>query len=45
MPARSEAQRKYLAVHFGKAWMKRHGFDNTGPLPKRVAKKTKRRKK
>lgn len=33
MPAVSQAQRGYLAAHFGKAWMRRHHFDNPGPLP------------
>lgn len=36
MPARSEAQRRYLNVHFGHAWVKEHGFDNRGKLPERV---------
>ena len=34
MPAKSEAQRRYLYSRFGKAWMKRHHFDNKGHLPK-----------
>lgn len=36
MPAVSQAQRAYLATHFGKAWMAKHHFDNTGPLPQHV---------
>ena len=36
MPAKSQAQRGYLAVKFGPAWMKRHGYDTVGPLPKRI---------
>jgi len=36
MPARSEAQRKYLYSKFGPAWAKRHHFDNAGALPKHV---------
>lgn len=36
MPAVSQAQRGYLAVHFGKDWMREHHFDNKGKLPKRV---------
>ncbi len=44
MPAKSQAQRKYLNAKFGHAWVKEHGFDNKGKLPKRV-KKVKRRKK
>jgi hypothetical protein len=33
MPARSEAQRRYLNMRFGHAWTKKHGFDNKGKLP------------
>lgn len=36
MPARSEAQRRYLYARFGKAWVERHHFDNPGKLPTRV---------
>jgi hypothetical protein len=36
MPARSEAQRRYLYARFGKAWVKRHHFDNPGKLPDHV---------
>ncbi len=39
MPARSEAQRKMLNARFGHAWVKKHHFDNKGPLPARVGKK------
>lgn len=42
MPAMSEAQRRYLNARFGHAWVKRHHFDNAGPLPKRVKGKPKR---
>lgn len=42
MPAVSQAQRSYLAVHFGPEWMKAHHFDNKGKLPKRVHPKRKR---
>jgi hypothetical protein len=41
MPAKSEAERRYLNLKFGHDWVKKHGFDNKGPLPdhiKRVAK-------
>lgn len=38
MPAKSEAQRRYLAAHFGPAWMRDHGYDNSGKLPARVGK-------
>jgi hypothetical protein len=33
MPARSEAQRRYLYHKFGPAWAKEHHFDNKGQLP------------
>ena len=36
MPAKSQAQRGYLAHQFGVAWMRRHHFNNKGPLPKYV---------
>jgi hypothetical protein len=36
MPARSQAQRGYLAARSGTAWMKRHHFDNAGKLPQHV---------
>lgn len=39
MPARSQAQRGYLAHTFGEAWMRRHHFDNKGKLPQRVQRK------
>jgi hypothetical protein len=35
MPAVSEAQRRALNAKFGHAWVKRHHFDNAGPLPAR----------
>ena len=38
MPAVSQAQRGYLASHFGAAWMRAHHFDNKGKLPKRASK-------
>lgn len=38
MPAKSEAQRRYLFAHFGAAWVKAHHFDNPGKLPKHVKK-------
>lgn len=44
MPARSQAQRAYLAAHFGVAWMRQHGFDNPGKLPKRVGKRKRKKK-
>jgi hypothetical protein len=47
MPARSQAQRGYLAAHFGPDWMRKHHFANKGKLPdhapKRKAKKSSRR--
>jgi hypothetical protein len=36
MPARSEAQRRFLNARFGHAWTKAHGFDNKGRLPQHV---------
>ena len=39
MPAKSEAQRKYLYMKFGEAWVKRHHYDNPGKLPAHVMKK------
>ncbi len=36
MPAKSQAQRGYLATHFGVPWMRRHHFNNKGKLPKYV---------
>ena len=34
MPAKSESQRRYLNMRFGHDWVKKHGFDNKGKLPK-----------
>lgn len=45
MPAKSQAQRGYLNAKFGHAWVKEHGFDNKGKLPKHVAKKGKKKPK
>lgn len=45
MPARSEAQRRYLNARFGHAWVKAHGFDNRGRLPARVGRKRPKKKK
>jgi hypothetical protein len=42
MPAKSEAQRRWAFGVKGKAWARRHHFDNKGKLP---ARKRKRRKK
>jgi hypothetical protein len=44
MPAVSQKQRAYLNVHFGHAWVKEHGFDNKGKLPRYVGKKPKKKK-
>ena len=41
MPAKSEAQRRLLGAKFGGKWLKRHHFDNKGPLPERIHKKKK----
>ncbi len=42
MPAKSQAQRAFLAIHFGPKWMKKHHFDNKGKLPGRVKPKKKK---
>jgi hypothetical protein len=39
MPAKSQAQREYLNMKFGHAWVIRHGFDNEGKLPEHAAKR------
>lgn len=39
MPAKSEAQRRFLYAHFGAAWVKAHHFNNDGKLPAHVDKK------
>jgi hypothetical protein len=39
MPAKSEAQRRYLNYKFGHAWVRAHGFANKGKLPAKVGKK------
>jgi hypothetical protein len=39
MPAKSDAQRRYLNAHFGHAWMKAHHYDNPGKLPTHVKKR------
>lgn len=45
MPAKSQAQRAYLNMKFGHAWVKEHHFGNKGKLPKHVGdKKPKKRK-
>lgn len=38
MPAKSEAQRRYLNAKFGHEWVKKHHFDNKGKLPARKSK-------
>ena len=45
MPSVSQAQRAYLNMRFGHAWVKMHGFANKGKLPKHGKKKAKKRKK
>ena len=39
MPAKSQAQRAYLARKFGIAWMRKHHFANKGPLPRYAPKR------
>jgi len=36
MPAKSQAQRRYLHAKFGKSWAKKHHFDTKGKLPARA---------
>lgn len=38
MPAKSQAQRRFLFSKFGPKWAKKHHFDNKGTLPKKVKK-------
>jgi hypothetical protein len=40
MPAVSQAQRAYLNAKFGHAWVKKHGFDNKGRLPRHAKKQS-----
>jgi hypothetical protein len=42
MPARSQAQRRFIYARFGKRWAKKHHFNNKGKLPKRARKKRRR---
>lgn len=37
MPAKSQAQRKFLNWKFGHGWVKKHHFDTKGALPARAA--------
>jgi hypothetical protein len=39
VPSKSEAQRKFLYATKGAAWVKKHHYDNPGPLAKKVKKK------
>lgn len=41
MPAKSQAQRRFIYGKFGKAFAKRHHFDNKGKLPAKAKKKSK----
>jgi hypothetical protein len=41
LPAKSQAQRAYLAANFGIAWMREHHFANKGKLPAKVGKPSK----
>ncbi len=45
MPAKSEAQRRFIYGVKGKKFAEAHGFDNKGKLPGHVAKKKKPAKK
>lgn len=43
MPALSQAQRRFIYAKFGKAFAKKHHFNNEGKLPPRVSTTKKRR--
>jgi hypothetical protein len=45
MPAKSQAQRRFLFARFGSAWAHRHHFANKGKLPKRVGRRRGKRRK
>lgn len=45
MPAKSQAQRRFLNWKFGHKWVKKHGFANKGKLPKRVKRRKGKKKK
>lgn len=42
MPAKSEAQRRFIYGVKGKAFAEAHGFDNKGKLPMKTKKKAKK---
>lgn len=44
MPAKSQAQRGYLASNFGEKWMVQHHFNNKGKLPYKVGNKKARKR-
>jgi hypothetical protein len=44
MPAVSQAQRAKLNAKFGHAWVVKHHFDNTGPLPEHAHKAKKKKR-
>ena len=39
MPARSEAQRRFIFGNKGEAFARKHHFDNPGKLPKKAPKR------
>jgi hypothetical protein len=41
MPAKSQAQRRWVYANKGAEWAKKHHFDNKGKLPKRAKGKKK----
>ncbi len=43
MPAKSQAQRAYLASHFGIGWMRETAPENPGQLPRWLRKKIKKK--
>jgi hypothetical protein len=39
MPARSQAQRRFIYATKGAKWAKKHHFNNKGKLPRKVRRK------
>lgn len=42
MPAKSEAQRRFLNARKGHSWVRKHHFANKGKLPARARKRRKK---
>lgn len=45
MPAKSEAQRRWAFGVKGKAWARRHHFNNKGKLPARASRRRRKKRK